>query len=125
DGVGVEDLVAVAQEGAHAGLLADVVDPPGLPGGGPLVAGPAGVAVGHDRRVERDVEVVVEVAAVRGGPGEGPAPFLPVGGQIRVAPARARRERGVGGGQVGPGAGAEVVGHGGAAAAAPVPRGVE
>src|SRR5215203_4890507 len=76
-GVGMEDPLVLAQEHADAWLLAlGVPRHAGLPvlGGAPVV-----VLGGHHGLVHRDVEVVVEVAAERGVPGEGPALLAPVG----------------------------------------------
>jgi hypothetical protein len=75
-GVGVQDGVAVAEEDAHAALLAGTGGP-GLAHVDQLLLGPE---VPHDRRdvlVVRHVEVVVEVAAQGRVPRERPAHPLP------------------------------------------------
>src|SRR4051794_26798794 len=80
-GVGVEHVVPDAQEAAEAGTLHRLVSVDVAAGAGrPVLLGGAVVVLDRrDRLVERDVEVVVEVAVLRGVPREAPTPLRPVG----------------------------------------------
>src|SRR5437899_539753 len=93
-GVGVKDAVAVAEEDTRAGLLA--LRGPGLARLYKLRPVPVVVLNGGDGLVQRDVEVVVEVAAERRIEGDSPAHARLEPLDVRRWPARDDRERRVG-----------------------------
>src|SRR5581483_9352996 len=97
---GTQHGAAVAEEHADAALLAGPGEE-GCAGVGKLLRGLEVVFDGRDGLVVRYVEVVVEVASVRGVPRESPAHPLPE--RLDLADRRPghRRERGVAGVQMG------------------------
>src|SRR3954453_4422676 len=74
-GVRVEHLAVHGEERADARLFGGAVERPAEPGRRQLVTRSVVELHGSDGGVEADVEVVVEVAAVRRVPREGPAPL--------------------------------------------------
>src|SRR6266566_1585887 len=114
--IGVEDLVALAQEAAVAGHLGGAVAAEQARFGPVVVLGLAAVGV------QADLVVVVEVAAVGGVPrGDGPAAFGRRRGDLAVRGAGGQHERGVPGGDVLQHARGELVDRGRAARAGLVP----
>jgi hypothetical protein len=109
----VEDAVADPKEAAQAGELT-------LELGGPVV-----VLGRHDRLVQRDAEVVVEIAAVGGVPGDGPALLRLVALELLYRRAGHVGERGVADVQVLDEPLRDLVDAGGAAGTAVLPGRIE